>query len=159
VQRYRLLGSFDDSEDQVQETFLRAWRNRASVEGRATSRTRLYRIATNACLDALDRRPCRVLPPRQGAALILRDVFAWSANDSAVLLDVSVAGLNRALQRARATLRRPLPIASRLWWRISGRQANPSTTRSSSTCCGLKMARLPRLRASRSTCLQHSGCR
>jgi RNA polymerase sigma-70 factor (ECF subfamily) len=58
---YRMLGSFEDSEDLVQETFLRAWRRRESFEGRSTFRAWLYRIATNACLDAIDRRP-RVQP-------------------------------------------------------------------------------------------------
>ncbi|HEX6274606.1 MAG TPA: RNA polymerase subunit sigma-70 [Polyangiaceae bacterium] len=50
---YRMLGSFDDSEDLVQETFLKAWRARESFEGRSSLRSWLYRIATNACLDFL----------------------------------------------------------------------------------------------------------
>jgi len=70
VHCYRLLGSLDESEDQVQETFLRAWRKRASFssEGRSSFRAWLYRIATNACLDVLRRRPRRVLPPQVAPA-------------------------------------------------------------------------------------------
>ena len=165
---YRMLGSFEDSEDLVQETFLRAWRNRASFEGRSTFRAWLYRIATNACLDALERRPrvahshggaqplaevpwlqpypdellegvapseaepeaevvaketielafiaaIQLLPPKQRAVLIARDVLGWSAAESASLLDVSVAAANSALQRARATLKQHLP-RRRLDW-------------------------------------------
>jgi RNA polymerase sigma-70 factor (TIGR02960 family) len=52
-----MLGSFEESEDLVQETFLRAWRRRQTFEGRSSLRAWLYRIATNACLDAVDKRP------------------------------------------------------------------------------------------------------
>ena len=164
VHCYRMLGSFEDSEDAVQETLLRAWRRRETFEGRSTFRAWLYRIATNACLDALGRRERRLqvatspevpwlqpfpdhlleeipahedepdaavvaketielafmtaiqhLPPRQRAVLIVRDVLDWTAKDTAGLLDVSVASVNSALQRARAAMKRLLP-ERRLEW-------------------------------------------
>ncbi len=61
---YRMVGSFEDSEDLVQETFARAWRARKGFrrEGRWSFRAWLYRIATNACLDHLARRSTRLLP-------------------------------------------------------------------------------------------------
>jgi RNA polymerase sigma-70 factor (ECF subfamily) len=162
-----MLGSLDDSEDLVQETFLRAWRHRRTFEGRSSFRAWLYRIATNACLDARERRPkiagqegkqplaevpwlqpypdrlldgiaasddgpaeklveketielafiaaIQLLPPRQRAVLISRDVLGWSAADSAALLGTTVASVNSALQRARATMKQHLP-RRRLDW-------------------------------------------
>ena len=161
VHCYRMLGSLEDAEDLVQETFLRAWRASGSFKS-GSLRAWLYRIATNACLDVLRSRPRRVLPPqvaapadpaapipppadlpwltpypdrlldpavavveretielafiaaiqhlppRQRAALILRDVLEWPAADTAGLLEVSVAAANSALQRARTTLRERL---------------------------------------------------
>jgi RNA polymerase sigma-70 factor (ECF subfamily) len=181
VHCYRMLGSFQDAEDLVQETLLRAWRSRTRFQGRSSFRAWLYRIATNACLDALARSSRRVLPhqvapaadprasslpsadsdpeiawlqpypdrlldqvapidaepdaqvvaketielaflaaiqllpPRQRAVLIVRDVLGWSAKETASLLETSVASANSALQRARATLRQHLP-ARRLDW-------------------------------------------
>jgi RNA polymerase sigma-70 factor (ECF subfamily) len=153
----RIVGSVAEAEDMVQETFLRAWRNRASFEGRSGVRTWLYRIATNACVDALRRRSHPVgravaaggrdagdgpaapeppapqdqepgeavaaretieqamlsiidlLPARQRAVLILRDVYGWTAGASASHLDTTVAATNSALQRARATMRANRP--------------------------------------------------
>lgn len=59
---YRMLGSIQDAEEIVQESFLKAWRRRETFEGRASVRAWLYRICTNACLDALKRRPRRCVP-------------------------------------------------------------------------------------------------
>jgi RNA polymerase sigma-70 factor (ECF subfamily) len=59
---YRLLGSLHDAEDQVQETLLRAWRHFQSLKDTTSLRAWLYKIATNACLDALKQRPARTLP-------------------------------------------------------------------------------------------------
>ena len=160
---YRMLASPFDAEDAVQDTFVRAWRNREQFEGRAAMRTWLYRIATNVCLDTLkskerratpmdfgpakepiesnlnipaeitwlepaplpmiapERDPADVavanesirlafvaalqhLPAKQRAVLILREVLDWQASEVAELLETSVASINSALQRARATL-------------------------------------------------------
>ncbi|MCG5214963.1 RNA polymerase subunit sigma-70 [Streptosporangium sp. KLBMP 9127] len=174
VHCYRMLGSFTDAEDMVQETMLRAWRKRATFEGRSTFRAWLYRIATNVCLDALagpararevalpaagdgprsplaevswlqpypddlldltaprDGEPDAVavaretielaflaaiqhLPPRQRAVLILRDVLGWPAPATAEALELSVAAVKSALQRARATIRAELPEQRSDW--------------------------------------------
>jgi RNA polymerase sigma-70 factor (ECF subfamily) len=172
---YRMLGSFDDAEDAVQDTFLRAWRYRESRNPGAPLRPWLYQIATNACLDVIarDKRRAAVtavaetgddaapnvgeitwlqpypdallepaapreaepdavvvtketielaflaviqlLTPQQRAALILRDVLGWSAKETAELLETSVASVNGALQRGRATLRRHLPSRKAEW--------------------------------------------
>jgi RNA polymerase sigma-70 factor (TIGR02960 family) len=166
VHCYRMLGSFEEAEDVVQETLLRAWRGRAALERDEWLRAWLYKIATNACLDAVKRQGRRVpslgsfrdvpwlqpypdrllaeiappedepaaalvgretieltflaviqlLPPRQRAALILRDVLDWPASEVAALLELSVAAVNSALQRARATLREHLPADRREDW-------------------------------------------
>src|SRR3712207_3923614 len=70
VHCYRMLGSFEDAEDTVQETFLRAWRRRETFEGRSTFRAWLYRIATNVCLDLLAK--CRPEPATGGEVLWLQ---------------------------------------------------------------------------------------
>jgi RNA polymerase sigma-70 factor (ECF subfamily) len=172
VHCYRMLGSFQDAEDALQEAMLHAWQGLARFEGRASIRTWLYKIATNGCLNArrsAQRRPAKawdipgveppaptrlgeivwlepypdlllegaisippgpearyeqsesislafikalqVLPPRQLAVLILRDVLGFQAQEVAEMLDASVDSVNSALKRARAGLQRPHPSA------------------------------------------------
>ena len=173
VHCYRMLASFEEAEDAVQETFLRAWRARDSYEGGSLYRAWLYRIATNVSLDALRKRSRRpsaagsiaevpwlqpypdvlldqvaavdaqpdtqavdretielaflvalqVLPPRQRAALIVRDVLGWPAADTATLLGSSVAATNSALQRARATMQHHLADRRSAW---SAREPSPA---------------------------------
>jgi RNA polymerase sigma-70 factor (ECF subfamily) len=167
---YRMLGSGFEAEDAVQDTMIRAWRNRDRFEGRSSLRSWLYRIATNVCIDmhrqvqrrarpmemgpasppieshlgpllpeatwvtpipddrvapdtadpaeiALHRETIRLafvaalqhLPARQRAALILCEVLRWPVAEAAELLDSTVAAINSALQRARATLRSVSP--------------------------------------------------
>jgi RNA polymerase sigma-70 factor (ECF subfamily) len=175
VHCYRMLGSFQDAEDALQDTLLAAWRGLGGFDGRASLRTWLYRIATNRCLDALrsaSRRPAKewdipgveppeptrlgeivwlepypdallegainlplgpearyeqtesislafvtalqVLPPRQLAVLILRDVLGFHANEVAGMLDTTVESVKSALKRARAGLQhRRLTVADR----------------------------------------------
>ena len=64
---YRMLGSVQDAEDALQDTFLRAWRSLPGFDGRSSLRTWLYRIATNVCIDALGRRKKRSLPSELGS--------------------------------------------------------------------------------------------
>ena len=168
VHCYRMLGSFADAEDAVQETMLAAWQGIGGfAEERASLRTWLYKIATNRCLNArraASRRPARerdvsqsgapvpvprdepvwlqpfpdalledaasrplgpearyeqaeaislafvaalqLLPPRQVAVLILRDVLGFRASEVAGMLEVTVQSVNSALKRARASLQR-----------------------------------------------------
>jgi RNA polymerase sigma-70 factor (TIGR02960 family) len=176
VHCYRMLGSFQDAEDALQEVLLAAWRGLGGyTEERASLRTWLYTIATNRCLNALRsvrRRAAKewdvpdvvppeptrhgeviwlqpypsalvdaagsappgpearyeqaeaislafvtalqVLPPRQVAVLILRDVLGFHASEVAGMLEVTVESVNSALKRARAGLQRSQrPAASR----------------------------------------------
>ncbi|MEU4292382.1 sigma-70 family RNA polymerase sigma factor [Kribbella sp. NPDC026596] len=92
VHCYRMLGSYDDAEDMVQETYLRAWRARDTFDGRSSLRAWLYRIATNACIDDV-RRPQRVLPYQlepatfPATALPPREDIPWLQPFPDVLLD------------------------------------------------------------------------
>ena len=167
VHCYRMLGSFHDAEDVLQETLLASWRGLAGFEERSSLRTWLYRIATNRCLNArraATRRPAthwdvpnveppeptrlgevpwlepfpdallagaldapngpearyeqqeaislafvtalQLLPPRQVAVLILRDVLGYHAEEVADMLGSTVESANSALKRARASLQR-----------------------------------------------------
>ena len=165
VHCYRMLGSFQDAEDALQDTLLSAWQGLDGFEQRASLRTWLYRIATNRCLNALrsaSRRQAKewdvpgveppeptrlgevpwlqpypdthlegavdaspgpearyeqtesislafvtalqLLPPRQLAVLVLRDVLGFHADEVADMLDSTVDSVNSALKRARAGL-------------------------------------------------------
>jgi RNA polymerase sigma-70 factor (TIGR02960 family) len=166
VHCYRMLGSFQDAEDALQDTLLSAWQGLAGFEERASLRTWLYRIATNRCLNArrstsrrkakewdvpgveppeptrlgevpwlqpypdtlleypIDPSPgpearyeqtesislafitaLQLLPPRQLAVLVLRDVLGFRAGEVADMLDSTVDSVNSALKRARACLK------------------------------------------------------
>ncbi len=172
VHCYRMLGSFQDAEDALQDTLLAAWQGLEAFQGRASLRTWLYRIATNRCLDArrsASRRQAKewdvpnveppeptrlgevvwlqpfpdalldgaidgplgpearheqtesislafvtalqVLPPRQLAVLILRDVLGFHANEVADMLGSTVESVTSALKRARAGLQRRQSVA------------------------------------------------
>jgi len=167
VHCYRMLGSFQDAEDALQDTLLAAWQGFAGFQARASLRTWLYRIATNRCLNARRssrRRPgkewdvpgvqppeptrlgevvwleplpdeflegaidkplgpearyeqaesislafitaLQLLPPRQLAVLVLRDVLGFHAHEVAEMLDSTTESVNSALKRARASLHR-----------------------------------------------------
>jgi RNA polymerase sigma-70 factor (ECF subfamily) len=70
---YRMLGSVHDAEDALQDTLLRAWRGLPRFEGRSSLRSWLFRIATNASLRLIERRPGRVLPIEHGPAAALHE--------------------------------------------------------------------------------------
>ena len=84
---YRMLGSADEAEDLVQETYLRAWRSYATFEGRSSVRVWLYRIATNACLTALEQRGRRALPSGLGGPASDPDAQPGPAEPEVAWLD------------------------------------------------------------------------
>jgi RNA polymerase sigma-70 factor (ECF subfamily) len=98
---YRMLGSVSDAEDALQEALLRAWRGMSRFEGRSSFRSWLYRIATNTCLDAVARRPKRVLPIDYGPSAdphqspgepIVESVWVEPYADERLGLETEVAG-------------------------------------------------------------------
>ncbi len=161
---YRMLASYDEAEDAVQETYVRAWRSWDTFSGEHV-RAWLYRIATNVCVDLIRARSrqvarmesyaeigwltpypdrlldeiaspddepevvavaketielaflaaLQVLPPRQRAALLAREVLGLPAEDMATMLEMTVPAVNSALQRARSTLRKHLPSHRNEW--------------------------------------------
>lgn len=96
VHCYRMLGSVQEAEDLVQETMLRAWRRLDSFERHVSFRAWLYKIATNACLDALDRRRRRTLPARASPASDPRSLFAPPATETAWLEPLADEWLDEA---------------------------------------------------------------
>src|SRR6201998_4678873 len=90
---YRMLGSAEEAEDQLQETLLRAWRSYDGFEGRSSVRTWLYRIATNACLRALENRGRRPLPSGLGAPALEADTPLGAARREVPWLEPIPDGL------------------------------------------------------------------
>jgi RNA polymerase sigma-70 factor (ECF subfamily) len=79
---YRMLGSVQEAEELVQETFLRAWRRRETFAGRASLRAWLYKIATNLCLDTLERQTRRTLPQTRSTAATLDQPIPAALSES-----------------------------------------------------------------------------
>src|SRR5215831_2548707 len=112
VHCYRMLGSFYDAEDLVQETLLRAWEKRATLTSPASYRAWLYRIATNVCLNQLRRAPRRSLPPdtapqsdpRSPAPPRLREPIWLEPFPDDLLADPHADPEDRALRREQTTL-------------------------------------------------------
>jgi RNA polymerase sigma factor (sigma-70 family) len=206
VHCYRMLGSFQDAEDLVQETLLRAWEKCATLTSPGAYRGWLYRIATNLCLDRLRSAPRRSLrqerhpvndlslplpnpvrepiwlepfpddlladlwsdpedhaerseritlaflvalqhlTPAQRAILLLREVLGWKAAEVAEWLNLSVAAVNSALQRARRVLRERYVLSEQPptlfrpshynpCWSVTSPAGSKGTSQDSWRCC------------------------
>jgi RNA polymerase sigma-70 factor, ECF subfamily len=118
---YRMLGSVHDAEDLVQETYLRGWRGYQAFEERAALRTWLYRIATTACLRALENRARRVLPAGLGAGSVDPDAdpggeggsYHWLEPLPDELTPETVFGARQSVRLAVATALQELPVRQR----------------------------------------------
>ena len=147
----RMLRCESDAEDACQEVLLRAWRSLSRFEGRCTVRSWLYRIATNASLNLIEKRATRdavftavwnvdgvdmaddegarpdmlferretasralqvaseLLSPKQQGALLMREVYGFTARESASILGTTEVSVNSSLQRARAKIETRIP--------------------------------------------------
>src|SRR3954467_10929196 len=118
VHCYRMLGSFEESEDLTQETFLRAWRRRETYEGRASLRAWLYRIATNACLDALALRPRTPSPEGEMAWLQpYPDALLEGADEAVIERETIELAFMIAVQHLAPRPRAVLILRDVLGWR------------------------------------------
>jgi RNA polymerase sigma-70 factor (ECF subfamily) len=118
IHSYRMLGSPHDAEDIVQETLLRAWRNLNRYEPRAPLSSWLYRIATNASLDELERRPRRPQPVQPYADAPLRESDAPTYDPAAryALREGLELGLLTAIQQLPGRQRAILILRDVLGW-------------------------------------------
>src|SRR5258708_5288180 len=141
---YRMLGSAADAEDALQETLLRAWRALPRFEGRSSLRSWLYKIATNACLRAIERRPKRVLPIDYAPAADPHDGPPEPATEAVRLPPYPPAGVDAVVAMLAEDARmampplptwyrgrdqvgmflRGWPLASRNRWRLIPARAN-----------------------------------
>jgi RNA polymerase sigma-70 factor (ECF subfamily) len=163
---YRMMGSFQDAEDLVQETYVRAWRSFHDFEGRSSTRLWLYRIATNVCLTALDHHSRRLLPSGLGPPsddpdhpLSVREGGTWlqplpvpmgDASDPAVIVGVRDSvrlALVAALQHLPAKQRVALILRDVLAWR-AGEVAELLGTTSAAVNSLLQRARVQMQRTS-----------
>ena len=127
VHCYRMTGSLVEAEDLVQETFVRAWRGLDGFEGRASLRAWLYRIATNACLDALEHSG-RSAIPAGAAADVLAESRAVQPYPDALLYQTGASEASPdSAAIARETIELAFIAASSTCRRDSGRSSSSAT--------------------------------